>query len=157
MSHSPWRAVSSNYTENRTTSRFTSTQILTTHPQIPASINRRLLTLSSNRETIDKAKPLYNKALGSRKFSVFYNIDIKRHSLCQLSSGKIVEIHSEPFLEFTKFSTQYGKEHPKNLFYWKMHTARLWLQLLFKDAFELFGVYIEMHAHSTLWVSITSQ
>ena len=36
-----------------------------------------------------------------RKFSDVYNIDIKRHSLCQLSSGKIVEIHSEPFLDFT--------------------------------------------------------
>ena len=31
-----------------------------------------------------------------RKFSDFYNIDIKRYSLCQRSSGKIVEIHCEP-------------------------------------------------------------
>ena len=69
-----------------------------------------------------------------RKFSDFYNIDIKWHSLCQLSSGKIVEIHSEPFLDFTKLSTWYRKEHPRNVFYWKMHTARLWLQLLLKDS-----------------------
>ena len=30
------------------------------------------------------------------------NIDIKRYSLCQRSSGKIVEIHSEPFPQFHK-------------------------------------------------------
>ena len=48
-----------------------------------------------------------------RKFSDFYNIDVKRHSLCQRSSGKIVEIHSEPFFDFTKLSTWYKKEHPK--------------------------------------------
>ena len=70
-----------------------------------------------------------------RKFSDFYNIDIKRHSLCQRSSGKIVEIHSELFFDFTKLSTWYRKEHPKNVFYWKMHTARLWLQFLFRDTF----------------------
>ena len=63
------------------------------------------------------------------------NIEIKRYSLCQLSSGKIVEIHSEPFLNFTKLSTWYRKEHPRNVFYWKIHTARLCLQFLFKDAF----------------------
>ena len=60
-----------------------------------------------------------------RKFNDFYNIDVKRHSLCQRSSGKIVEIHSEPFFDFTKLSTWYKKEHPKNVFYCKMHTARL--------------------------------
>ena len=85
------------------------------------------------------------------------NIDIKRYSLCQRSSGKIVEIHSEPFLNFTKLSTWYRKEHPRNVFYWKIHTARMCLQFLFKDAFQLFGLYIEVHAHSTLWVSISSR
>ena len=36
--------------------------------QIPAAINRRLSTLSSNKESFDKAKPLYDKALRSSGF-----------------------------------------------------------------------------------------
>ena len=55
---------------------------------------------------------LYKRVRGSPK--------IRRHSLCQLSSGRIVKIHSEPSLDFTKLSTWYRKEHPRNVFYWKM-------------------------------------
>ena len=37
----------------------------TVSKQISAAINRRLSVLSSNKETFDKAKPLYDKAFGS--------------------------------------------------------------------------------------------
>ena len=37
--------------------------------QIPAAINRRLSALSSNKETFDKAKPTYDKALRSSGFN----------------------------------------------------------------------------------------
>ena len=37
--------------------------------QIPAAINHRLSALSSNKETFDKAKPLYDKALRSSGFN----------------------------------------------------------------------------------------
>ena len=37
--------------------------------QIPAAINRRLSALSSNKETFDKAKPIYDKALRSSGFN----------------------------------------------------------------------------------------
>ena len=37
--------------------------------QIPAAINRRLSALSSNKETFEKAKPLYDKALRSSGFN----------------------------------------------------------------------------------------
>ena len=37
--------------------------------QIPAAINHRLSALSSNKETFDKAKPLYDKALRSNGFN----------------------------------------------------------------------------------------
>lgn len=75
-----------------------------------------------------------NECEDARKFSEFHNIDVKRHLLCQHLLGKFF---SEPGFDFTKLSTWHRKEHPKSVFYWKMNTARLWLQFLFKDAFKL--------------------
>ena len=58
--------------------RFTCTNIPTTHPtnhppsilrQLPVSINKRISTLSSDKETFQDAAPTYQTALGHSNFA----------------------------------------------------------------------------------------
>ena len=56
------------------TIRYTYTNIPTTHPpsilrQLPVSINKRISTLSSDKETFQDAAPTYQTALGHSNFA----------------------------------------------------------------------------------------